>query len=124
MQASGVVSPVGKLLLKVDFLSAMVQAMLMIPVAIWLYRTGARRSPGFGRSGMILGVVGLGGVALLRLAALVDTAVSDILFMVPMGFVGVRLIYAVSHLVSSAWSSISEITERMMRLPSEGLRHQ
>jgi hypothetical protein len=92
MQASGVVSPVGKLLLRVDFLSSMVQAMLMIPVAIWLHRNGGRRSPGFDRSVMILGVVALGGVGLLRLAALVDAAVSDILFMVPTGLVGVWLV--------------------------------
>lgn len=90
MQASGVVSPVGKLLLRVDFLSSMVQAMLMIPVAIWLYRSGGRRAPSFGRSGMILGVVALGGVGLLRLAALVDAGVSDILFIIPAGLVGVN----------------------------------
>jgi hypothetical protein len=60
MQASGVVSPVGKLLLRVDFLSSMEQAMLMIPVTIWLYRNGGRRSPGFDRSVMILGGCGFG----------------------------------------------------------------
>jgi hypothetical protein len=73
------VEPQGKLLLTVQFLSSMVQALLMIPVAIWLYRIGGWRWRGLGRSWMILGVVALGGVELLRLVALVDAAVSDII---------------------------------------------
>jgi hypothetical protein len=91
MQDSGVVAPQGKLLLTVQFLSSMVQSLLMIPVAIWLYRIGEWRWRGLGRSWMILGVVALGGVGLLRLVAAVDSAVSDILFMIPMGLVGVWL---------------------------------
>ena len=39
----------------------------------------------------MLGIVALGGVAVLRLVALIDPAVSDILFMIPMGLVGVWL---------------------------------
>jgi hypothetical protein len=91
MQDSGVVAPQGKLLLTVQFLSSMAQALMMIPVAIWLYRIGGWRGRSPGRSWMILGVMALGGVGLLRLIALVDAAVSDILFMIPMGLVGVWL---------------------------------
>ena len=91
MQASGVVAPTGKLLLTTQFLSSMAQALLMIPVAVWLYRVRRRRSPGLGRTGMMMGILALGGVALLRLVALVDPAVSDILFMIPMGLVGIWL---------------------------------
>jgi hypothetical protein len=91
MQDSGVVAPQGKLLLTVQFLSSMVQALLMIPVAIWLYRIGGWRWRGLGRSWMILGVVALGGVGLLRFVVLFGAAVSDILFMIPMGLVGLWL---------------------------------
>jgi hypothetical protein len=91
MQDSGVVAPQGKLLLTVQFLSSMVQALLMIPVAIWLYRIGGWRWRGLGRSWMILGVVALGGVGLLRFVVLFGAAVSDILFMIPMVLVGLWL---------------------------------
>jgi hypothetical protein len=97
MQDSGVVAPMGKLLLTVQFLSSMAQALLMVPVTIWLSRIGGRRWPDLGRSGMgrawmMLGVVAFAGVGILRLMALVDTAVSDILFMIPMGLVGMWLV--------------------------------
>jgi hypothetical protein len=91
MQDSGVVAPQGKLLLTVQFLTSMVQALLMTPVAIWLDRIRGARRRGVGRSRTILGVVAFGGVGLLRLVALVDAAVSDILFMIPIGLVGVWL---------------------------------
>ncbi|MBB5057254.1 hypothetical protein HDF16_001939 [Granulicella aggregans] len=92
MQESGTVVPTGKLLLTIQFLASAAQVLMMIPVAIWIYRMGRQRSPGVGRESMILGIVALGGVGLLRLVPMVDTAVSDILFMLPMGLVGVWLV--------------------------------
>ncbi|GHH16761.1 hypothetical protein GCM10008023_21140 [Sphingomonas glacialis] len=97
MQTSGGVPPMGALLLTVQFLSFAVQVLMMIPVAIRLFGMSGRRSPAPGRNGIfqgwtILGVVALAGVAILRLAAMVDVAISDILFMLPMGLVGVWLV--------------------------------
>uniref|UniRef100_UPI0035C94AC6 hypothetical protein n=1 Tax=uncultured Sphingomonas sp. TaxID=158754 RepID=UPI0035C94AC6 len=97
MQESGGTQPMGELLLIVQFLSSAAQVLMMIPVAIWLYGMNDRRSPARGRNGMvqgwtILGVVALAGVAILRLAAMADAAISDILFMLPMGLVGVWLV--------------------------------
>jgi hypothetical protein len=97
MDESGGVPPMGELLLTVQFLSSAVQVLMMIPVAIWLSGISAWQSPAPGRNGIaqgwtILGVVALTGVAILRLAAMVDTAISDILFMLPMGLVGVWLL--------------------------------
>lgn len=91
MQASGAIAPMGKQLLTVQFLTSMVQALLMIPVTVWLYDVRGRRSSGSGRAVAILGIVALGGLALLRCAALLDPKVSDILFMIPTGLVGVWL---------------------------------
>jgi len=93
MEESGAVSLAGERLLMTQFVSSAVQVLLMLPVAIWLYRTGGRQPSDLtpnvlGLLWTILGVVGLGGVALLRLAAMVDSEVSDILFMLPMGLVG------------------------------------
>ncbi len=97
MQESGGVPPMGELLLTVQFLSSAAQVVMMIPVAIWLYSVSGWRSPALGRNGTfrawtILGVVALAGVAILRLVAMADAAVSDILFMLPMGLVGIWLI--------------------------------
>jgi len=97
MQESGAVPPMGVLLLNIQFLSSAAQVLMMIPVAIWLYGGSGRRSLTPKRNGMvqswtIFGVVALAGVAILRLAAMVDGAVSDILFMLPMGLVGVWLL--------------------------------
>lgn len=97
MQESGGVPPMGALLLTVQVLSSAAQVLMMIPVAIWLNGMVGRRSPAIGRKGLIqgwtiLGVVALAGVAILRLAGMVDTAVSNILFMLPMGLVGAWLV--------------------------------
>jgi hypothetical protein len=97
MHESGGLPPMGELLLTIQFLSSAAQVLMMIPVAIWLNAMSARRSPVPGRNGIVqgwtvLGVVALAGVAILRLAAMVDAAVSDILFMLPMGLVGVWLV--------------------------------
>jgi hypothetical protein len=97
MQEFGGVPPMGELLLTVQFLSSAAQVLMMIPVAIWLFGMSDRRSPSLGRNGIaqgwtILGVVALAGVAILRLVAMADTSVSDILFMLPMGLVGIWLV--------------------------------
>jgi hypothetical protein len=97
MQESGAVAPVGELLLTGQFLTSAVQVLMMIPVAIWFYRTSGRRSPGLiskriVRRWTILGVVALASVGLFRLVPMVDAAVSDILFMLPMGLVGAWLV--------------------------------
>ena len=97
MQDSGAVPPVGQRLLAIQFLSSAAQVLMMIPVAIGLYRIEGRRLAGAGSRGLgiawvVLGVVAFAGVGLLRLAAMVDPALSDILFMLPMGLVGVWLI--------------------------------
>jgi hypothetical protein len=97
MQDSGAVPPMGKHLLMIQFLSSAAQVLMMIPVAIWLYRMKGLRSPGLGpnQKGLgwtVLGIAALAGVGGLRLAAMVDTAISDILFMLPMGLVGAWLL--------------------------------
>jgi len=97
MQESGWAPPVGKILLAVQFVSSAAQALMMIPVGIWLYGMGSQRTPATnqnrrGQGCTILGVVALAAVAILRLAAMVDAAVSDILFMLPMGLVGIWLV--------------------------------
>ncbi|MBB5060479.1 FtsH-binding integral membrane protein [Granulicella aggregans] len=91
MQPSGAIDPMGKQLLTLQFLTSMGQALLVIPLAVWLHDFRGRRHSGSGSAIAILGIVALGGVALLRCAALVDPDVSDILFMIPMGLVGVWL---------------------------------
>jgi hypothetical protein len=113
MQESGGVPPMGELLLTIQFLSSAVQVLLMIPVAIWLFGTGGRRSPALERNRLargwtILGVVALGGVALLRLVAMLDAAVSDILFMLPMGLVGIWLVAVnwKNHIALPGWMRI------------------
>jgi hypothetical protein len=97
MDESGGVPPVGETLLTVQFLASAAQVLMMIPVAIAISRVGGRQSPAPGRNGKIQGwtvlaIGALAAVAILRLAAMVDAAISDILFMLPMGLVGVWLV--------------------------------
>jgi hypothetical protein len=89
MQESGAVASTGELLLAAQFLCSAAQVFMMIPVAIGLYRAVGGLSV---RRWTILGGVSLAAVGLLRLIAMVDAAVSDILFMLPMGLVGAWLI--------------------------------
>jgi hypothetical protein len=113
MQETGGVPPMGELLLTAQFLSSAAQVLMMIPVALRLYGMSGRRSPAPGRNGIaqgwtILGVVALAGVAILRLAAMADAAVSDILFMLPMGLVGIWLVAVnwKNPIASPAWMRI------------------
>jgi hypothetical protein len=97
MEESGAVAPTGQLLLTAQFLCSAAQVFLMSPVAIWFYRLDQQRSPGVGRNPVVrhwtmLGLVALVAVGLLRLIAMVDVAISDILFMLPMGLVGAWLV--------------------------------
>lgn len=113
MEESGAVAPTGQLLLTAQFLCSAAQVFLMIPVAIWLYRRNQRRLPGVGRKRMVrnwtmLGVVALAAVGVLRLIAMVDVAISDILFMLPMGLVG-------AWLVSINWLNL-KVLPKWMRI--------
>ncbi|WP_159872893.1 hypothetical protein [Novosphingobium sp. 9U] len=91
MEESGAVAPRGQLLLTAQFLCSAAQVFLMVPVAVWFYRWDVGRN-GVARHWAMLGVVALGAVGVLRLIAMVDVAISDILFMLPMGLVGAWLI--------------------------------
>jgi hypothetical protein len=85
---SGVMPPVGRLLLTSNYVGVILQALFMIPAALALHALGRQRSPGMSRAAVTVGIIALCGVALLRLLLLINPAVSDILFMGPIGFVG------------------------------------
>lgn len=68
------------------------QALLMIPVALALHAHGRQRSPEVSRAAVTVAIISLGGVALLRLLTVVNPKVSGILFMGPTGFIGIWLI--------------------------------
>ena len=89
---SGVMPPLGKVLLTTNYAGVMLQALLMIPVALTVHAIGAQRSFRLSRIAVTIGVIALAVVAFLRLLLLLSPAVSDILFMGPMGFVGAWLI--------------------------------
>jgi hypothetical protein len=91
---TGVMPPMGRLLITANYGGVLLQALLMIPAAIAILALGRRRSPNLSRAAAAVGCIALGAVALARLALLVNPAVSDILFMGPMGFVGVWLLAA------------------------------
>lgn len=96
MRASGAVAPMGEKLLAAQFLCSAAQFLMMVPIAIWFYRSGCSNISQADRIRTvrywtILGVLALAAVGLLRLVAMVDAAISDILFMLPLGLVGVWL---------------------------------
>ena len=91
---SGVMPPMGRFLLAVDFVGAALQVLLMLPVSLQLYALRHDRSSQLSRVALIVGVTGFVAVAIARVLALLNPAVSDILFMAPMGLVGVWLIAA------------------------------
>ena len=88
----GVMPPLSRLLLTSSEVLCMLQALIMIPVALVLHAFGRQRSQGVSRATVTIGVIALFSVALLRLLALFSPGVSGILFMGPTGFVGVWLI--------------------------------
>src|SRR5258705_4335235 len=81
----------------------MVQAVLKTPVARALHLLARQRSPRASSVAMATGLIALCGVAIIRLLQFVSPAVSDILFMGPMGFVGLWLII-VNWLLAGAYS--------------------
>jgi hypothetical protein len=91
-QQTGVMPTVGSALITSNYVGVMLQALFMVPVALVLHTIGRQRSLGVSRVAVMVGIVALGGVAVLRFMLLVDPRISDILFMAPMGFVGVWLI--------------------------------
>jgi hypothetical protein len=106
---SGVMPPVGRLLITSNYVGVMLQAIFMIPVAVALHTLGRQRSVGVSRAAVTVGIIALCGVALFRLLLLVNPAVSDILFMGPIGFVGVWLI-VVNWLLAGVLSRAIRIT--------------
>jgi hypothetical protein len=86
----------------------MLQAILMIPVALAIRAFARHRSPGLSRAVTLVGVCALAVIALLRLLLFLNPmAISDILFTGPMGFVGAWLIM---------------VNRRLPELLSKGLR--
>ena len=84
--------PVGRILITTNYVGVLVQALLMVPVALALRALIRNQTPAISRTFLVVGTTALLGVALARLLLLLNPAVSDILFMGPMGFVGVWLI--------------------------------
>lgn len=89
---TGVMSPLGRLLISINYGGVMLQALLMVPVARALYSEARSRAPKASSFALAIGLVALVGVAIVRLLQFFSPAVSDILFMAPMGFVGIWLI--------------------------------
>lgn len=81
-----------RLLLKGVYVGSMLQALFMIPVAAAAHTLGRLRSPRLSQLATVVGIGALTIVVLLRVLIFVDSEVSDILFIGPMGFVGVWLI--------------------------------
>lgn len=109
---SGVMPPVGAVLITSNYLGVLLQALCMIPVALALHSLGRQCSPRVSRATVTVGIVALAGVALLRLLLLLNPAVSDILFMGPMGFVGAWLIvvnYLLAGILSGALRIVGSV---------------
>jgi hypothetical protein len=86
----------------------MVQALLLIPAVDALLRLGGPRISRLSQVAAAVGIVALSMVALMRLLLLVNPAVSDILFMGPMGFVGGWLV-VVNRLLAHQLSKSSRV---------------
>jgi hypothetical protein len=89
---TGVMPMAGAILLFICVVGATVQALSMIPVAFTLDSLARERSGGLSRAILAVGVVALCLIVLLRLLPLASSAVSDILFMGPMGFLGAWMV--------------------------------
>jgi ketosteroid isomerase-like protein len=105
---TGVMPPTGWLLLTANKTGALLQALLMIPAAIAVLEAGRRGSASLSRAVAVVGCLGLAVVVLVRVGILLSPAVSDILFMGPIGFVGVWLI-AVNWLLAGRLSLATRI---------------
>jgi hypothetical protein len=89
---TGIMPPMGRLFITTNYVGVLLQALLMIPVARAVHSLVKDRAPAASRVNLNVALVALSGVALLRFLLLLSPAVSDILFMAPMGFVGLWLI--------------------------------
>jgi hypothetical protein len=105
---TGIMPPVGRLLITTHKTGALVQALLMIPPAMAVLEAGRRRSASLSRAVAVVGCLALGAVVLVRVGILLSPAVSDILFMGPIGFVGVWLV-AVNWLLAERLSLVTRI---------------
>ena len=90
---SGATPLMGRVLLNSDFLAAMLQAVLLLPMAYRFPGSGVRSLQAV-RVARIVGVTGFLLVAVLRLLPVFSSSVSDILFMAPTGLVGAWLVMA------------------------------
>jgi hypothetical protein len=88
MNESGAIPRAGRILLNTDFLAAMLQALLLLPLAGRITRVTRQSSIVH-----IVGVVGMSLVALCRVLPIFRPTVSDILFMLPTGLVGIWLLF-------------------------------
>jgi hypothetical protein len=91
-QATGVMPLVGSALLATSDLGSALQAVLLIPAASALDALGRQNAPRLSPAAFAVGVFALLAVAVFRVLTFVNPAVPGILFMAPMGFVGLWLI--------------------------------
>jgi hypothetical protein len=108
MDESGAMPHAARLLLNTDFMAAMLQAVLMLPVVSRLDCTTRQQSPVPTRIASFLGMTGFSLVALLRVLTIFKAAVSDILFMAPTALVGMWLLL-VNWLLKATYSRAIQI---------------
>jgi len=89
---TGVMPAAGRILLSLNYVGVAVQALCLIPAVVALHRLGGWRSPRLSKWATRMCVSALAVVVVVRLLIFVSPAVSDILFMAPMGFVGAWLL--------------------------------
>lgn len=98
-----------RLLFKGSYVGNVLQALFMIPVAATVHTLGRLRSQRMSRAATAVGISALIAVVVLRGLPLVNPKASDILFIGPMGFVGVWLV-AVNWLLSGVLGRGTRIT--------------
>jgi hypothetical protein len=99
----------GRLLFKGTYVGTVLQSLFMIPVAVAVHTLSRLRSQRMSRAATAVGISALIAVVVLRALPLVNQKVSDLLFLGPMGFVGVWLI-VVNWLLSGLLSRGIRIT--------------
>jgi hypothetical protein len=111
IQAHGtrIPTPMGRLLLALNFLGAALQAFLLMPVALRFDTPGHQRLPSIIKAASILGIAALIAVGILHVVPLISPAISDILFMGPTGFVGLWLIFMDATLVGPPRRGLSTL---------------
>jgi hypothetical protein len=91
MDESGAMPRTARVLMDTNFLAAMLQALFMLPMVGRLAGMSSQRSPVPSRIAFLLGITGFSLVALFRVLTILHPAVSDILFMAPIGLTGMWL---------------------------------